>query len=104
MLTPFFNSLVTCVFCASLWLKLRADAIQHPRERDRLANVFDATHPGRASLYSHPKSTMRHTAVATQIQIPIKRLLRQSMQRNLLLQKLERRGTLTATDNLAITF
>src|SRR5215213_1243041 len=66
--------------------------------------MLDAAHPGGASLDPHSKTTMRDAAVATQIEVPLKRLLRKFMQRDLLLQKLQRRRAFSASDYLAIPF
>src|ERR1051325_11090467 len=81
----------------------RLDAIDHTRKRNGLANVLDAAHPRRTAFDAHAKSAMRNAAVAAQIEIPLERLLRQLMQRDLLFEKLERRRTLTTANHFAVT-
>lgn len=46
---------------------LRLQPIQHPRERDRFADVLDAAHPCGAAFDAHSETGVRHTAVASQV-------------------------------------
>src|ERR1051326_1707502 len=43
---------------------LGPDAVDHSRKRNRLANVLDAAHPRGAAFDAHPKTAVRHAAVA----------------------------------------
>ena len=84
--------------------RLRPNPIKHAREWNRFPDVLDAAHPRGAAFNAHAESCVRHAAVAAQVEIPLERLLRQLMQRNLFLQKLQRRGPLAAANHFAIAF
>src|SRR5215207_1810907 len=66
--------------------------------------MLDSAHPCGASLDPHSKASVRNTAVAAQVEVPLKRFLGKLVQSDLLLQKLEGRGAFSTADNLAITF
>jgi hypothetical protein len=56
--------------------QLRFQAIKHTREGNRLADMFDAAEPPRASLDTHAEPSVRKRAVLAKIQIPVERILR----------------------------
>src|ERR1051325_2094209 len=82
----------------------RLDTVDHTRKRNGLANVLDPAHPRRAALDTHAECAVRNAAVPAQVEIPLKRVLRKLMQRDLLFEKLERGRALTAANHFAITF
>jgi hypothetical protein len=53
-----------------LRITLGFQAVKHPRERDRFADVFDAAHPRRAALDAHSEAGVRNRAETPQIEIP----------------------------------
>jgi hypothetical protein len=53
-------------------VKLRSDAIKHTGEWDRFSNVLNAAHPGRATLDTHTKTSVRDAAVTPQVEVPLK--------------------------------
>src|SRR4030095_3922574 len=91
-------------FCSFRHEDLRLQPIQHPRERYRLSHVFDAAHPCGAALDSHAEAAVRDRAVASKIEIPFERFARKLMRLKSLDQVIERRGTLTAADDLTVAF
>ena len=64
----------TCV-PVSLFTSLRVDALDRPRERNRLADVFDAAQPRDDALDAHAESRVGNGAVLAQFQIPLERFL-----------------------------
>src|ERR1035437_10008174 len=81
---------------------LRVQPVQHPRERDGLANVLQPADPGYAALDSHAEPAVRHGPVLTQIDVPIERLLGQMMLLDALEQQFDVVYALPAADDLAV--
>ena len=50
---------------------------EHPRVRNRLAQVLEAADPGDHPLDAHAEAAVRHGAVAAQVEVPLERFLRQ---------------------------
>ena len=56
---------------------LRIDLVQHPRVRDRLAQVRQAAHPGDEALEAHAEAAVREGAVLADVEVPLEGLDRQ---------------------------
>src|SRR5882724_9574495 len=84
--------------------ELGSNPIKHSWERDGLTHVLDTTHPGGASFDTHAESRVGDTAVAPQVEVPLKSFLGETVESNLFLQELQRGCAFTAADNLPITF
>ena len=76
--------------------------MQHPRIRNRFPHVFEAAHPRDASLDSHPEASVRDGAEATQIEIPLERLHRETVFLDALHEQIVVVETLAAADDLAV--
>ncbi len=59
--------------------KLGIELIQHAREGDGFANVFQAADPGYRAFDAHPEARMRHGTELAQIQVPFERFFRKPM-------------------------
>src|SRR5215210_3114337 len=79
-----------------------SESVEHPRERDGLADVLDAAHPCDAALDAHAEARVRDAAVAAQVEIPLERLARQVVFLELFFEEFERGGALAAADDLAV--
>lgn len=55
------------------------ELIQHAREGDGFANVFQAADPGNRAFDAHPEARMRHGTELAQIQVPFERFFRKPM-------------------------
>src|SRR5262245_35364923 len=78
------------------------DAIQHSRERDRLAQVVDAAEPRHDALDPHAEAGVRERAEAAQVEVPAERLLGQAVLVDALQQQLAVREALSPADDLAV--
>src|SRR5688572_11778036 len=65
------------------------DSVDHPRVRNRFAQVVQAADPGDHALDAHAKAAVGHAAEATQIEIPLKGFLWQLVVLDALLEHVE---------------
>src|SRR6266540_2701557 len=83
---------------------LGINPVQHPRKRYALAHVLGAADPGDGALESEAKPSVRHGAVAAEVQIPFERLAWETVGGNPLLEGLQVVLALPASDDLTHSF
>ncbi len=84
--------------------RLRPRAVQHARERDGLADMLQAAHPGDESLDAHAESGVRNGAIPAQIDIPVEVRCRQIVFLQALQQQVQIVDALAAADDFAVAF
>src|SRR5215207_9213498 len=80
------------------------DLVEHPRVRDRLAEVRQAGHPGHEALDSHAEAAVRKGAVLPHVEVPLERLDWQVVLVDSREQQVVVVDPLAAADDLAVAF
>src|ERR1700691_490335 len=78
--------------------------MQHSRERNGLAYMFQATDPGYGSLDAHAEAGVRDAAVLAEIKIPLEGFFGQIVLVDALQEQVVRGHALRSSDDFAITF
>jgi len=73
---------------------LRVQPVQHSREWDRFADVFEPADPGDSTLESHAEPSVRNTADLAQVQLPLESFFGQAVLVDPLEQQIIRGHTL----------
>src|SRR5712692_7738634 len=81
----------------------RVNPIQHPRIRNRLAQMRQARDPGDDALHTHAEAGMRERSVLANVEIPLKRLDGQVLLAQALQQQVVVVNSLRAADDLAVS-
>src|SRR5262249_18362078 len=82
---------------------LGPEALQHARERDRLAQVVEPADPCDEAFDPHAEAGVRHRAVAAEVEVPLEGFARQLMLGDLSLERREVVLALSAADDLAVS-
>src|SRR5262249_22635044 len=82
----------------------RIDTIDHAREGDDFPDVLSSTNPRDGPLEAQPEARVRHTAVASQVQVPLKGLLGQVVLAESLDQQIVVGDPFAAADDLTVAF
>src|SRR5947207_2847036 len=80
----------------------RPRAIEHPGERDGLADVFDAAHPGHETLDAHAEAGVRDAAEFSKIDVPVESLAGEVVLFQPLEQQIQIMDALASADDLAV--
>ena len=78
--------------------------VQHPRIRNRFAQVVEAADPGHDALDAHAEAGVRDAAEAAQVEVPLERFVRQLVLLDALQQQVVVVEALAAADDLAVAF
>src|SRR5690348_3620862 len=82
----------------------RIYAIEHTREGYDFADVLGSANPCNRALQAQPESRVRHAAVTAQVEIPLKRFLREIILAQSLDQRVVIREALSPSDDFAVAF
>src|SRR5262249_34837737 len=82
--------------------RLGREAVEHARERDGLANVWQPAHPRHGALDAESETGMREGAVTPDVEVPLERRPREAMLVDRGLELHEVVLALSAADDLAV--